>query len=805
MEAPKHVRLGQVARKLNVGIETIVAYLADKGFEVASSPNVKLSMQQYELLNEAFIDTAAEKRQASSLEFSSKPAGQSALSADSSSSGHAVMQPMATSKAHARPSGSDEIQGQKTGGAKHTKVGMGNPSNVLRSLKVVGTIRAFSMQSGRNTYSRAKKSKTYASGRTTSRVKSPEKTFTKRQIQEKIKSTLAKLHTASDTGRSKQRKEERAVSSNIKKSQLQEELQKRPVLRVTKCIAAKNLATMMDVSVDDFLAQCVRLGIMVSINQALDEEAVTVLADEFGYEVVFVDEQDREDLEGPDDPEKLRERAPVVVVMGHVDHGKTALLNCVRQLKTPKKEVGGITQHIGAFEVVVADGDRIVFLDTPGHEAFTAMRARGARVADLAILVIAADDGVMPQTKEAISHAQLAGVPIVVAINKMDKPQANAEKVREGLSRVNILVEEWGGKYRCQEISTKTGQGIDELLEKVLLTVEELDLKANPDKKATGSVLEAELTRGKGYVTTVMVQAGTLHKGDIMLVGEHYGRLKSIVNCKGELVQQAGPSTPVQVLGLDHAPQAGQKFHVVDTESEANKLATRRRSVLREQNLRTKQMGTKGNIIERIGLKGSLREFNFILKGDVDGSIEALADALLKLSTAEIKINIIYKAVGPITESDVLLAAASSADIIGFHVNSTSKARNLASEEHVKMRLYRVIYDVVDDVKKTMKSALGDDVEEVVTGRAEVRKTFQIARVGTVAGCYVTQGTLKASGYVRFIRDGVTLYQGAIKRLKRERDTIKEAQAGSECGISVDGFNDIQVKDVVEGYEERVK
>lgn len=575
-------------------------------------------------------------------------------------------------------------------------------------------------------------------------------------------------------------------------------------MRVTEFISANDLASLMNVSVNDVISTCLNLGMFVSINQRLDAESITIIADEFGYDVEFISAEEETEAvkEEPDREEDLKPRPPIVTIMGHVDHGKTSLLDYIRQTKVTALEAGGITQHIGAYSVTTKNGQKIAFLDTPGHEAFTAMRARGARITDIAIIVVAADDDVMPQTKEAINHAQIAGVPIVIAINKIDKPTANPDKIRESLAKINILVEEWGGKYQSQEISAKTGQGVDELLEKVLIEAELLNLRANPNKPASGTVIEASLDKGRGYVATVMVQNGTLRVGDIMLAGAHYGRVKAMFDSAGARVKEAGPSTPVQVLGLDGAPQAGERFQIMESDREARELATKRSQLLREQSLRTRKHITLDEIGRRLAI-GNFKQLNIIVKGDVDGSVEALSDALLKLSTKEIQVAIIHRGVGQISESDVLLASASDAIIVGFQVRPSASARKLAESEQIEIRLYSIIYDAINDVKAAMEGMLAPEQEEVIVGNAEVRNIFKISKVGTVAGCMVTDGYIKRTNPIRLIRDGIVAYSGKLASLKRMKDDVSEVKAGYECGMSIENFNDIKEGDVIESYELR--
>ncbi len=632
--------------------------------------------------------------------------------------------------------------------------------------------------------------------------------ITDKEIQEKIKDTLARLSGGSKSGTGKaarrQKKDKRLERERREALQRKEEAKK---LRVTEFISANDLAVLMEVSVNDVISKCLALGMFVSINQRLDAEAITFIADEFGYEVEFAsaEEEIKVDLEIEDKEEDLKDRAPIVTIMGHVDHGKTSLLDYIRDSKITEGEAGGITQHIGAYKVKTDSGKSITFLDTPGHEAFTAMRARGAKVTDVVIVVIAADDSVMPQTKEAINHAQVAGVPIVFALNKIDKPESNPNRIKEELSQMNILVEDWGGKYQCQEISAKTGSGVEDLLEAVLLEAEVLELQANPSKPATGTVIEAFLDKGKGYVSTILIQGGTLKIGDIILAGANHGRVKAMTNHLGKRQKKAMPATPVQVLGLNGAPQAGDKFNVLQNEREARDIATRRGQILREQGIRATVRTTLTDLGRRIAL-GNFQQLNIILKGDVDGSVEALSDSLLKLSTDEVEVNIIQKAVGQISESDVLLATASDAIIIGFQVRPSPSARKLAEKESVEIRLYSVIYNAIDEVKAAMEGMLAPTIKEEITGTAEVRNTFKISKVGMVAGCYVTEGIIKRSSKLRLIRDGIVIYGGEtggeVLALKRFKDDVAEVKNNYECGISIKNYNDIKVGDVIEAYEE---
>ncbi len=627
---------------------------------------------------------------------------------------------------------------------------------------------------------------------------------TEKEIQDQIRATLAKLSGGSKKGTgAKYRREKRQANVDAQEQQLIQDQEASKTLKVTEFISANDLASMMNVSVNDVISTCLSLGMFVSINQRLDAEAITVIADEFGYGIQFTSAEEELDMEEElDDEEDLLPRAPIVTIMGHVDHGKTSLLDYIRNTKVTASEAGGITQHVGAYDVMTKSGHKIAFLDTPGHEAFTAMRARGAKLTDIAIIVVAADDDVMPQTKEAINHAQVAGVPLVIAINKIDKPSANPEKVRESLSKINILVEEWGGKYQSQEISAKSGQGIDNLLEKVLLEAELLNLRANPNRHATGSVIEASLDKGRGYVSTIMVQSGTLKIGDILLAGANYGRVKAMFDDTGKRINEAGPSTPVVVLGLDGAPQAGEKVMVTDTDREAREIATKRGQIIREQSIRTKKHITLDEIGRRLAI-GNFKQLNVIVKGDVDGSVEALTDSLLKLSTPEIQVAIIHKGVGQISESDVLLASASDAIILGFQVRPSGPARRVAENEEIEIRLYSIIYDAINDVKAAMEGMLAPETEEVIVGNAEVREVFKISKIGTIAGCMVTDGSIKRSNPIRLIRDGIVIYAGKLGSLKRHKDDSSEVKTGFDCGIGIDGFNDIKEGDVIESYEQR--
>ena len=634
------------------------------------------------------------------------------------------------------------------------------------------------------------------------RSTAPKEEPSEEEVQKQVRETLEKLQGKSSKGKGAKYRREKRDTHRQKSDELAQQEADNKLIKVTEFVTASEMATMMDVPVTKIISACMSLGMMVTMNQRLDAETLSIVAEEFGYEVEFV----TADIEVAvdqitDAPEDLQPRAPIVTVMGHVDHGKTSLLDYIRKENVIAGESGGITQHIGAYGVELEGGQKIAFLDTPGHEAFTAMRARGAQVTDLAIIVVAADDDIMPQTKEAISHAQAAGVPIVFAINKIDKPSANPEKIKEGLAQMNLLVEDWGGKIQSHDISAKTGVGIKELLEKVLLEAELLELTANPNRQAYGTVVEAFLDKGRGYVSTVLVQGGTLRVGDYVLAGQNSGKVRAMQDERGKNVKEAGPSTPVSVLGLDGAPQAGDKFNVFDDEREAKAIATKRTQLQREQSVRTQRHITLDEIGRRIAL-GDFKELNIILKGDVDGSVEALTDSFQNLSTEEIQVNIIHKAVGPITESDVLLASASDAIIIGFNVRPMGNARQIADKEEIDIRTYSIIYDAINDVKDAMEGMLSPEMKEEITGTAEIRETFKISKIGTIAGCMVLTGKIFRNSGIRLIREGVVVYTGELASLKRFKDDVKEVAKGYDCGIQIKNYNDIFENDIIEAFQE---
>lgn len=908
MAEEKLIRLGQASRKLNVGHNTILDFLAKKGFIVENNPNAKLSPEQFAMLSKEFASSASEKAEASGLTIGVKhieviptksepevhrkktdeeesiliknlgskeilkakeePKTEKVELEKPKLEGFKVLGKIELDKDKKKPKEKEtekavepEVISEPVQQVEEVKpeISLEKEKAVekvaekphveelelikaragrLQGLKVVDRIELPVEKKKEQPVASSDLSKAAAQKRPRKRLpnfneqkgsggarpsqgpggggqaRGPQKPFPPRQpkaeptdkeIQDQIRATLAKLSGGQKkTTGAKYRKEKRQAISDAEEERLLQEQESSKTLKVTEFISANDLASMMNVSVNDVISTCMGLGMFVSINQRLDAEAITVIADEFGYDVQFTTSTEEEELQEQEEEseEDLKERAPIVTIMGHVDHGKTSLLDYIRHTKVTASEAGGITQHIGAYSVTTKGGNKIAFLDTPGHEAFTAMRARGAKLTDIAIIVVAADDDVMPQTKEAINHAQVAGVPIIIAINKIDKPGANLEKVKDSLSKINILVEDWGGKYQCQAISAKTGQGIDDLLEKVLLESEILNLKANPDKQAIGSIIEASLDKGRGYVTTLMVQAGTLKVGDVMVAGSNHGRVKAMFDDTGKKVNQAGPSTPVQVLGLDGAPQAGEKFQVMETDREARELATRRGQIIREQSIRTKKHITLDEIGRRLAI-GSFKQLNVIVKGDVDGSVEALSDSLLKLSTEKVAVSIIHKAVGQISESDVLLASASDAIIIGFQVRPSVAARRIADNEEIEIRLYSIIYDAINEIKAAMEGMLEKEMEEVIVGNAEVREVFKISKIGTVAGCMVTDGYIKRSNPIRLIRQGIVVYSGEMTALKRFKDDAAEVRSGFDCGMSIKNLNDIEVGDVIESYETR--
>jgi len=787
MVKEKQLRLGQIARKLNVGRNSIIDFLNKKGIEIDSNPNTKINNDIYIMLENAFEDSAVEKKVASNIKIGLE---------EKSNDPKDFTKKIKNEK--------EEIKDEKNKKSKNA-----NEIKIIKKIDLDDSGRkrvASSDQSKKKRRPRKRivsNKKSSPSNLKQSDVKEDIDKKNK-EIQDKIKSTLAKLSGSkeTDTKRSKYRKEKRSQHAEAVEEEKIKQEEESKVLKVTEYISANDLAKLMDVSANDVISKYLEIGMFVSINQRLDAETISIIAEEFGYKVEFTTAEDEEIniSEIPDEENDLKDRAPIVTIMGHVDHGKTSLLDYIRSSRVTADEAGGITQHIGAYDVETKSGQRIAFLDTPGHEAFTAMRARGAKITDIVIIVIAADSTVMPQTKEAINHSKVAEVPIVFAINKIDTPNANANKVKEDLSKIDVLVEDWGGKYQCQEVSAKTGQGIEDLLDKVLLEAELLELKANPNKNAIGTVIESELDKGRGYLTTMMVQGGTLNKGDIVLAGSQHGKVKALFDHRGKEKDKVGPATPILMLGLSGAPQAGDKFNVFETDKEAREIATKREQLIREQKLRTKKHVTLDEIGRRLAL-GNFKELSIVLKGDVDGSIEALSDSMEKLSSDEISVNIIHRGVGQITESDVLLASASDAIIVGFQVRPSINARKLAEKEGIDIRLYSIIYEAINEIKSAMEGMLEPTEEENIVGNVEVRETYKISKVGTIAGCYVTNGDIIRKNKIRLIRDGIVIFTGKIKQLKRFKDDVNEVKNGYECGLSIEDFNDIKIGDNIESFE----
>lgn len=852
--AGKPIRLGKAAGELNVGLPTLVEFLASKGVNIDSSPNTKLEPEHFELLCQEFAAdqslkeqakgaTLRERKESVSLkdakpespvvkakeeeeeeEINLEEIKRNVLSPDAEAIKKDVQvnvlgkidldqfQKKTVKEAEEALPQEPIVQKEKPVEIETIKT----ERTVLSGPTVLGKIelpvekpksssKEIDDEPVKKKRKRIKKIETPGTTQKpgTGGFKIEKKEISEQDIQKEIKETLARLSgQGAKSKSSKNRKLKReSIAQRRQEEIIAAELDEK-MLKLTEFVTVSELANMMNVQPTQVISACMSLGIFASINQRLDAETIQIVADEFGFETEFVSAEVQDAISVTEDaPEDLIARPPIITVMGHVDHGKTSLLDRIRNANVIEGEAGGITQHIGAYSVSLKDGRKMTFLDTPGHEAFTAMRARGAQVTDVAIILVAADDDVMPQTKEAISHAQAANVPMIFAINKIDKPGANADKIREQLSQMNILVEDWGGKYQSQEISAKQGLNITELLDKVLLEAEILDLKANPNKNALGTVIESSLDKGKGYVTNILVESGTLRIGDIVLVGRYFGRVRAMQDEKGNPVKEAGPSCPVSILGINGAPSAGDKFNVLDDEKEAKAIAGKREQLFREQGLRTTKHITLDEIGRRLAI-GDFKELNLIIKGDVDGSIEALSDALLNLSTAEIQVNIVHKGVGAISEADVNLASASDAIILGFQVRPTSGARKLADSEQIDIRMYSIIYKAIDEIKSAMEGMLSPDIEEKIIGTAEIRETFDITKVGTIAGCFVSSGIIKRTSKVRVIRDGIVIHNGELGSLKRFKDDVKEVKHNYECGLNIDKFNDIQIGDVVEAYEE---
>ena len=838
-------RLSKVARELNVGISTIVEFLGSQGKEVSSNPNTKIGEELYMILLEEYQKEKFEKEKADNVVIDQPE--RKVISIKKEEPKKEVEKIVAKADLISRPSVLGKIdlspkqtkpepvkEEKKEEKTPESTTSKNNPSNEeiaqfsatikaeakkLSGPKVLGKIElpkvpektkpisANDSDSSKRKRKRIKKVNVEKAGKKVfkdqrKKTKSPQKTeASPEEIQKEIKETLARLSNKGKSKSSKLRREKRqAISDKMEIEELITEHEK-STLKLTEFVSVSELASMMSKSPNDVIGTLMSIGIFASINQRLDAETLTMVAEEFGFTVEFVSaDVTASVVQDSQNPDNMQDRPPIVTVMGHVDHGKTSLLDYIRSADVTSGEAGGITQHIGAYSVK-HNNKLITFLDTPGHEAFTAMRARGAQVTDVSIIIIAADDRVMPQTKEAINHSQAAGVPMVFALNKCDMPTANPDKIKEELSAMNILVEDWGGKYQCQEISAKDGNGIDELLEKVLLESELLELKADPDTDAKGTVIEASLDKGRGYVTTLLVQYGTMKVGDTLIAGKEFGKIKAMQDESGKPVESAGPSRPVSVLGMNGAASAGDIFNVLEDEKEMKQIASKRQQLQREQGLRTTKHITLDEIGRRIAL-GDFQELNVIVKGDVDGSIEALSDSLLKLSQESIQINIIHKAVGQITESDILLASASDAIVIGFQVRPSAGARKLAEKEEIDIRLYSIIYKAIEEIKEAMEGMLSPEFKEEIVGTAEIRETFKITKFGTIAGCYVTDGRINRNHQVRIIREGIVVYSGELGSLKRFKDDVKEVKNGYECGLNIAKYNDIKVGDVVEAYEE---
>ncbi|WP_419241599.1 translation initiation factor IF-2 [Cardinium endosymbiont of Nabis limbatus] len=910
MNEEKSMRLSQVARKLNVGTETIASFLAQKGFVVDHKPNAKITAEQFNLLAAEFSSAGMDKQEATHVTIGKTYPTLSAA-ADKHNSVKSKEQVKKKTKTQAKVHRAEESQppvhyeasvpvlpGLKPVGkinlaiekakaeaqsaivegpelpAAPATAGPDGPSPVknwdetaekapvkpdkitfsdqLRRPTIVGKMTLPEPTSRRHHHSRGAASQKLNGAMGTSKTggtkpqargKSPieatipprpiggkkagsfkfstnanpprrekdakigvkeQEGVSSQEIESQIKRTLAKLNQGtSDGARSKYKRDRRSAHLEAEEKRQRQAKATEKILKITEFISANELASFMDITVNEVLSTCMSLGMIISINQRLDAEAITVVADEFGYSVEFVDLHDEEvDKEAEEVQGELVERPPIVTIMGHVDHGKTSLLDYIRTTKVTAREAGGITQHIGAYDIITDQNKKIVFLDTPGHEAFTAMRTRGAQVTDIIVIVVAADDSIMTQTKESISHAQVAGCPIIIAINKIDKPQANPEKVKEDLANLNILVEDWGGKYQCQEISAKTGQGVNELLEKILLEASLLDLQATPSRKAKGTIIESFLDPGRGYVCTGIVQDGTLRVGDIVLAGVYYGKVKAMLNHQNIPRKAAPPATPVQVLGLNGAPRAGDTFRVMGSIKEVGELAQKKQQLLREQALRTKSHLTLDEIGRRLAV-GNFKELNIIIKGDMDGSIEALADALLRLSHEEVEVNILHKCVGAVSESDVLLAAAAQAIIIAFHIKPSAQAKKLAEREGVAIKQYSIIYSAIDDVRGAVQGLLAPTIEEVATGRAEIKKIFTFSKIGNIAGCQVQTGFIKQSNPIRVIRKEQVVFTGAIHTIKHGLEEMKQVKSVSECGIHIKNFDEIEVGDIIEGFERK--
>ena len=832
----KTIRLNKVLRELNISIDRVAEFLSSKGHSIEKRPTTKISQELYDLLCDEFhIDADKKIASQEAVEAKNKEKQEQREKKENLVLG-------SEKKSEVIRASSKVVQFKKLGkidlekksseisSPKIDKESSLEKPNIvsakkdnyktLSGLKSTGEtidldkfkkndeskVEPKSKRKRKRILSKGIENSSKGSISSKNKLKDKSKNIVKEEpseedVQQQIKETLEKLQGKSTKGKAAKYRKDKRDQHKLKSEEELAEIEKASkILKVTEFVTANELASMMDVSTTEIISACMTLGMMVTLNQRLDAETLSIVAEEFGYKVEFTTAEIEEEIEEIEhNPEDLIQRPAIVTVMGHVDHGKTSLLDYIRKENVIAGESGGITQHIGAYSVELPNEEKITFLDTPGHEAFTAMRARGAQVTDLVIIVIAADDDIMPQTKEAISHAQAAGVPIVIAINKIDKPDANPDKVKESLSNMNLLVEDWGGKIQSQDISALKGDGVNELLEKVLLEAELLELKANPKIDASGSVIEALLDKGRGYVSTVLVQSGTLKVGDFVLAGKNSGKVKAMQDERGNEVKSAGPSIPVSILGLDGAPQAGDKFSVFKDEREAKQIAVKRDQLQREQTVRTQKQLTLDEIGRRIAI-GEFKEFNIILKGDVDGSVEALTDSFQKLSTEEIQVNIIHKAVGAITESDVLLASASDAIVIGFNVRPMGNARQIADKEQIDIRTYSIIYDAINDIKDAMEGMLSPDFKEEITGYCEIRETFKISKIGTIAGCMVTKGKILRNSEIRLIRDGIVIYTGILSSLKRFKDDVKEVSKGYDCGLQVKDYKDLKIGDQIEAF-----
>ena len=859
-------RLSKVAREFNVGIQTLVEFLASKNVDIESNPNTKIDAETYQVLLGEFQSEKSAKEESKKVSIGTEKETITLEQVKEPVVPEAKEEPKVEEapkeeekKEKAKSDGEPKVVGKidldklnlktrpdkkKAAAKQEPKKEVEKPKEEkkvenekpkapeeiqtkyekLDAPKVLGKIelpiekKPVASSSKDNSNNKKKRKRitrkvdvaSNADKRQGQGARGKKKggriekkaELTEQEIQDQIKETLARLTGGGKNKGAKHRKDKRIAASEQKDIDLELEAIEKKILKVTEFVTVSELASMMDIGVNDIIGACMSLGMFVSINQRLDAETLSIIAEEHGFSVEFISatEDNDIDLDVEDKEEDLKDRAAIVTVMGHVDHGKTSLLDYIRKAKVTDGEAGGITQHIGAYSVNVGEDKKLTFLDTPGHEAFTAMRARGAQVTDVVIIVIAADDNVMPQTKEAINHAQAAGVPMVFAFNKVDRDGANPDKLKEELSAMNILVEDWGGKFQSQEISAKTGQGIDQLLEKVILEAELLELKANPEKNAVGTVIESELDKGRGYVSTILVQGGTARIGDIILGGCYSGRIKAMFDDKGNNVEEAGPSVPVSILGLSGAPSAGDRFHIMDDEKEARAIAEKRLQLQREQGVRTQKHITLDEIGRRLAI-GDFKELNVIIKGDVDGSIEALSDSLQKLSNEQIEVNVIHKSVGQISESDVMLAAASDAIIVGFQVRPSQSARKVAEKEQIDIRLYSIIYDAIEEIKDAMEGMLAAKIEEKIVATVEIREIFKVSKVGTIAGCMVQDGKISRNSKVRLIREGIVIYTGELGSLKRFKDDVKEVAKGYECGLNIANYNDIKVDDIVEAYE----